>query len=212
MIALGRLLLALICGAAVSVTPPEERRKRRLSLAGYAALRDTALDLPGIRAWLEGMGVPGAAPLRGGGGGALLTAGRLTLEGSGSGSGGVHEAEGKAASYGVGQGALDVGMMLVQKRFLRVYTLAGVGGMGGGVSLRPREGKGTPDSAGWGSLLLRGGIGIDLIMRVWHVGVTVGLRAGYQSAAFHVQEGEGPEIAAPRGWFVRVVAGPLVAY
>ncbi len=211
MIALGRLLGILLFGAGVSGTSPE-RPKRRATLTGYTTLHDNALRLTDVRPWLEEMGVPGAAPLRGGGGGALLTAGRLTLEGSGCGSGGVHEAEGKAASYGVGQGALDLGMVLVQKRFLRVYTLAGVGGMGGGVSLRPEGGEGAPTNTGWGSLLLRGGIGIDLVVRIWRVGVMVGLRAGYQSAAFHVQQGEGPELPAPTGWFFRVVAGPLVSW
>ncbi|GIV81274.1 MAG: hypothetical protein KatS3mg051_0628 [Anaerolineae bacterium] len=210
MIALGRLLGALLFGTSASVTP-SERPKRGATLAGYTALQDTTLRLADIRPWLEGMGVPGAAPLRGGGGGALLTAGRLALEGSGSGSGGVHETESGSASYGMGQGALDLGVMLVQKRFLRIYTLAGVGGMGGGVALRPREGKSTPDSTGWGSLLLRGGIGIDLRLPLWHVGLMVGLRLGYQSAAFHVQQGEGPELPAPTGWFFRVVTGPFVS-
>jgi hypothetical protein len=210
MIALGRLLGALLFGARASGTSPE-RPKRRATLTGYTTLRDNTLRLADIQPWLEGMGVPGAAPLRGGGGGALLTAGRLTLEGSGSGSGGMHETEKGSASYGMGQGALDLGVMLVRKRFLRIYTLAGVGGMGGGISLRAREGKGAPDSTGWGSLLLRGGIGIDLMLPLWNLGLMVGLRVGYQSAAFHVQQGEGPELPAPTGWFFRVVAGPFVS-
>lgn len=207
--ALGRFLGTLVFGAVAPVATPE-RSKRQAALAGYTALQDTTLRLADVRPWLEGMGVPGAACLRGGGGGALLTAGRLALEGSGSGSGGIHQAEGKTASYGVGQGALDLGVMVVQKRFLRVYPLIGVGGMGGGVSVRSSEGEGASDSTGWGSLLLRGGIGIDLVLRVWRVGVMIGLRVGYQSAAFHVQQGEGPELPAPTGWFFRVVTGPFV--
>jgi len=210
MITLGKLFFTLIFGAATSPTPSPDRRQRTASLAGYAILRDTTLASSAVQSWLETERMPGAPPLQGGGGGALITTGRLVIESSGSGSGSVRQTESGTSSLGMGQGAFDLGMILLQKRWLRVYPLVGVGGMGGGVAVRG-DGERAPGSTGWGSLLWRGGVGIDLTLRLWRVGVMVGLRLGYQSAAFHVQQGEGPDMAAPGGWFFRVVAGPFVA-
>lgn len=209
MMIVGRLLLTLIFGAATAPAPARER-KRSGSVAGYVTLQDTTLVSPAVQSWLGRMRAAGAEPLKGGGGGAVSTVGRLVIDGSGSGSGSVQQTETGTVSYGMGQGAFDVGIVLFQNRFLRVYPLAGVGGMGGGASQRSDEGARTEDSTGWGSILLRGGIGIDLMLRVWHVGAMVGLRLGYQSAAFHVQQGEGPEMGTPAGWFFRAVIGPLL--
>lgn len=209
MITLGRLFFTLIFGAATtSPTPSPDRRQRTASLAGYATLRDTTLASSAVRSWLETESAPGTPPLQGGGGGALITTGRLVMESSGSGSGSVRQTESGTSSLGVGQGAFDLGVILFQKRWLRVYPLVGVGGMGGGVAARG-DGE-RAGSTGWGSLLWRGGVGIDLMLRLWRVGVMAGLRLGYQSAALHVQQGDGPDMAAPGGWFFRVVAGPFI--
>ena len=84
-----------------------------------------------------------------------------------------------------------------------------LGGMGGGATCATEAGASERCGTQWIALLLRGGAGIDLILRVWRVGVLVGFRFGYQSASCHLQYGDGPEIGAPEGPFFRVVGGPF---
>ncbi len=189
----------------------EERKdKARVSLAGYVTVQDTALAAQAVRSWLAEIAMPGVKTMRGGGGGALITAGRLVMDSSGYGGGSGRQTSAGDMWYGVGQSAFDLGAIVFQNRFLRIYPLLGVGGMGGGATCAPEAGVSERCGTQWIALLLRGGAGIDLILRVWRVGVLVGFRFGYQSASCHLQYGDGPEIGAPEGPFFRVVGGPFL--
>ncbi len=211
-------LQAAISGAVARLEPqpkPEPRReerknKARASLAGYVTVHDTTLAAQAVRSWLAEMAMPGMKAMRGGGGGALVTTGRLVIDSSSYGGGNGRQTPAGEMSYGVGQGAFDLGTIVFQNRFLRIYPLLGVGGMGGGATCAADAGANERCGAQWGALLLRGGVGIDVILRVWRVGVLIGFRFGYQSAPCHLQYGDGPEIGAPEGPFFRVVGGPFL--
>ncbi|MEP0762703.1 MAG: hypothetical protein HRF48_08210 [Chloroflexota bacterium] len=189
----------------------EERKdKARASLAGYVTVHDTTLAAQAVRSWLAEMAMPGVKTMRGGGGGTVITAGRLVIDSSGYGGGNGRQTPTGEMFYGVGQGAFDLGTLIFQNRFLRIYPLLGVGGMGGGATCTTEAGANERCGTQWGALLLRGGVGIDVILRVWRVGVLIGFRFGYQSASYHLQYGDGPEIGAPEGPFFRVVGGPFL--
>ena len=214
MSALGQKLRAAISGTAHGQKlPPGPQRKVavRETRAGYITAHDTALAAQAVRSWLAELAMPGVQKMRGGGGGALITTGRLVIDSSGYGGGSGHLTPAGEMSYGVGQGALDLGTILFENRFLRITPLLGVGGMGGGATCATEAGANERCGTQWVALLLRGGVGIDLILRVWRVGVLIGFRFGYQSASCHLQYGDGPEIGAPEGPFFRVVGGPFFA-
>ncbi len=211
---LGQKLRAAVSGAAPSQGPkPESRREdmARESLADYITVHDTALAAQAVQSWLAALNLPGAHEMRASGGGALITSGRLVMDGSGYGGGSGRQTLAGDTACGVGQVAFDLGLILFRNRWLRIYPLLGVGGMGGGATCQPPAGSDGRCGTQWAALLLRGGVGLDLTLRVWRVGLLIGFRFGYQSASRHLQCGNGPEIGVPEGPFFRVVVGPFFA-
>ncbi len=216
MIGLFRLVQAILFGAVAESEGAEEKkkedkpgaRKRQMTVTGYATVQDSTLMTDAMTTWLKEQGLPRVHAMPGGGGGAAITAGRLVIDGCGGGAGDVEAIDGGELSYGGGYGAFDIGFIVAQNRFFRIYPLVGVGGMGGGASRDMTAEDDSSTSSGWGAALFRGGIGIDFMLKVWRVGVLVGLRFGYQSGAFHAQSGDGPEIDTPEGPFFRIIVGP----
>ena len=204
-------LQAAISGAVAEPEPPPQPKSEHKdkTRAGYVTVQDTTLATQAVQSWLAKMNMPGVQTMHGGGGGALVTAGRLVIDSSGYGGGNGLQTPAGDVSYGVGQGAFDLGMIWFRNRWLRIYPLLGVGGMGGGASCQTQDAADERCGTQWGAALLRGGVGLDVTLRVWRVGVLIGFRFGYQSASWHLQCGDGPEIGAPEGPFFRVVAGPF---
>ena len=190
---------------------PQREGKAQESVAGYVTVQDTTLAAQAVQSWLAALGMPGVQEMHGGGGGALISAGRLIIDSSGYGGGSGRQTPAGDTACGVGQGAFDLGMVLFRNRWLRIYPLLGVGGMGGGATCQPPAGSDGRCGTQWVAMLLRGGVGLDLTLRVWRVGLLIGFRFGYQSASRHLQCGDGPEIGAPEGPFFRVVGGPFFA-
>jgi hypothetical protein len=214
MSALGQRVRAAVSGAAQSQKPkpePPHQDTGRESLADYITVHDTALAAQAVQSWLAALNLPGAQEMRGSGGGALITTGRLVIDGNGYGGGSGRQTPTGDTTCGMGQLALDLGLILFRNRWLRIYPLLGVGGMGGGATCQPPAGADGRCGTQWAALLLRAGVGLDLTLRLWRVGVFIGFRFGYQSASRHLQWGNGPEIGAPEGPFFRVVGGPFFA-
>lgn len=201
--------------AAVEPAPPDEDAESprlRNSIGGYYALEDPAEFIEKTRSWFKGEGY-GVAPkdIIGGGGGMLSTRGRIVIDAGGGGGGGEAQNDAGEVSMGYGNGYGDVGIVLVQTRFFRIYPLVGIGAAGGGMGGR-KPGEEETHSASWGALVTNVGIGIDFTVRLWRVGVTVGLRFGRYTSLASMQTGEGDFIEPPDGPFFRVLIGPRILF
>jgi hypothetical protein len=184
-----------------------DRRKTHVSVGGYALLDHAEPS----HTMLLKHGEPPSAEMEGGGGGALISVGRLVIDGGGSGAGDTRESATHEVSVGYGQGHISSGVILFENRFLRLYPLAGIGGVGGGIDRTPTAGaNGSGDSTeiGWGGGALEIGLGLDLTLKLWRIGLTVGVRAGYQYGILGISRGSEEDFEPPTGPFVRVIFGP----
>lgn len=187
---------------AVSPAAPESKAARlpKRSFSGYATLFET--PRLNLEPWLQEHGYA-TEKLPKNAGGALLTFGRAVVDTGGMGVGGE--------SFGYGQGHLGLGYMLARTRFFRVYPLITVGGVGaGGKSSTPQPGEAgdTAPATGVGAAIFTVGLGVDFTLKLWRLGLVVGVRAGYQLAFGSSEGGDGQGHLPPSGPFFRVIAGP----
>jgi hypothetical protein len=175
----------------------------------YAKLAETDSSRQDVNHWLAAEDHPQADQWHGGGGGGVVTVGRVVIDGQGSGGNDTYRSRTHQIETNGGQGAMQIGVLLLDTAFVRVYPLAGIGGTGGGVSLTPLASNNgaEPHRTGWFALLVSGGIGVDFRLPFWWLAVWIGLRVGYQLPAFNVQLGEGEEIGAHPRPFFRILMG-----
>lgn len=185
------------------VMPEEGDRSERFSVGSYYA----AFEMPGYReemqAQLAERGYELTEPPQGGGGGLLVTRGKVVIDSSGAGAGGLDDNE---RSYGYGQGSLNLGYIVAQSRWFRIYPLLGVGGGGGGGAIEAETDEAGELSAaeqpaerpGYG--MFNAGIGVDVTLRFWRLSLFAGLRVGVG-----VQVGQAKAIVPTP--FLRVITG-----
>ena len=190
-------------------THSEEKSTRsKSSIGGYYAHEDADEMAAQASQWmLENSPTP-VPPIQSGGGGMLVQLGRFVLDMGGIGAG-LSEKPDRSdddALAGVGGGGLNIGWMLIDNGWLRVYPLVGPGGWGGRLEAGPANDR-TVSS--WASLVLNTGLGIDLTLRIGHLGITFGLRMGIRHAIMGVEQGDLVNLPEPRnGPYVQFVAGP----
>jgi hypothetical protein len=211
--------LSVLFGALrLAEKPARARRQRpkaraadpRVSFGVYAKVAETDLSQDDVNHWLARQELPRADRWRGGGGGGLVTVGRVVIDGQGSGGGAdEYESTSHTIAASGGQGGMQIGVLVIDTPFARVYPLAGFGGTGGGVRLAPLASTNgsEPRDSGWFAMVLNGGIGVDFRLPLWWLSVWIGLRVGYQLPAFTVQFGEGADVSVRARPFFRVLIG-----
>jgi hypothetical protein len=212
-------LLRLVAGLPLAAVAPanaeDDGSRRRLTRSGgYFALEQNRFESESLNAWFDAQGHPLSqeAEGEGGGGGALMTFGRMVMDAGGSGVGGEEETASSELLFGYGMGHASVGYILAQDRLVRVYPLVGIGGAGGGLTITPRSGAETPagepdESEGeWGAALTTVGIGADLTLHVWRLGVVFGLRIGCYYGLLSFSRNM-DDVKPPTGPFVRLIVG-----
>lgn len=214
---IGVLLSALLLGAAVwrrhdpaddeadDAHNDDDSSGAGWGVTGYYAAEDLAPMRLALTEWLERYSIVYKSELASGGGGATFSRGRLVFDAGGGGFGNKPEVD-NDVTFGGGQGGVGVGLALIQNRLLRVYPLVGFGGMGGGVD----NADGDVPKGGWYSAFFSTGLGIDLRLTLWRVGLLVGLRIGYRHDVMNAQFADGVAFEQPRGPFIRFVIGPYV--
>jgi hypothetical protein len=153
--------------------------------------------------WLAQQGYELSEPPQGGGGGLLVTRGKVVIDASGAGAGGTDDNE---KSYGYGHGNLNLGYIVARSRWFRIFPLLGVGGGGGGGALEVETGEGGESSQDAASVERPGfawfntGVGMDVMFRFWRLSFFAGLRVG---VAIQLSQARG---IAPRP-FLRAITG-----
>jgi hypothetical protein len=189
----------------LAVETPKRRRERTAS--SYYAWGDTTRQRQAMHDWFADQRHPLPHDLPTNGGGMMLTRGRWVLDAGGEGTGRHEQRDDGQLSLGYGQGRLDAGFMLVKTRWLRVFPLAGIGGAGGGVEFQPTGDDAPPIETNVGTFTVNGGLGIDLTLRVWRVGLMIGMRLGYNYNVIH--NGDALPTDGP---FFRIVIGPRLFF
>ncbi|MBN1680282.1 MAG: hypothetical protein JW966_08310 [Anaerolineae bacterium] len=210
---------------------PRSRRGARAGFTGYAALKDGSDAAQLSERWLHQMDqtVPDSWRSRGGGG-VMMSLGRVVLDVGGGGGGGESQNETHQLTAGYGSGYAHVGCVLFQNGFLRIFPLMGPGGMGGGADIHPKPGASVDaitlsgsngkdsslaerelDETYWMAAQFGVGLGIDIRLKLGPFGLLVGLRMGYLTGVFSSERSENAEpVLPPSGPFFRVISGPLL--
>ena len=113
------------------------------------------------------------------GGGFSGRAGRFLIETGGSGGGTLKNENGYQLAAGSGQGGVNLGFVLKGGSGLRIYPLVGIGGQGGGFSVKDETGKALVNS-GLADFIYNAGLGIDFKIG-WRVGFIFGVRIGFDA-------------------------------
>jgi hypothetical protein len=179
----------------------EEERAERFSIGSYYAPIELPSSREEMQLELAQQGYELSEPPQGGGGGLLVTRGKVVIDGSGAGAGGTDDNE---KSYGYGHGSLNLGYIVARSRWFRIYPLLGVGGGGGTIEVETDEGGESSQDAtsaerpgfGW----FNAGVGMDVMFRFWRLSFFAGLRVG---AAIQLSQARG---ITPRP-FLRVITG-----
>jgi hypothetical protein len=138
---------------------------------------------------VDGAGYPAS------GGGILGRRGRLIIEGGGLGGGALQREGDYLVQVAGAGGGVSLGLLPRKGSRLRIYPLVGIGGGGGGISVRQDKGA-TVLSSGLADVSYHVGIAVDLVIG-WRLGLMVGARIGLAS----------PIIGAKFAPFVRFVGG-----
>lgn len=203
-----RWLAGLLLLTTTSEDDEQPRPRRRNSIGGFGAVEDLAHVENNLKMALARQDQAFPAQMEGGGGGLHIARGRVLLEAGGSGAG----ADEDGLSLGYGTGYCNAGLVLFDNGFLRIFAMAGPGGSGGGYDLQPGDAEGDEEaeseSIGWGAVLVNGGIGVDITLRLWRIGLMVGVRAGYNYPVMTVESGTDASFEPPVGPYFRFVFGP----
>ena len=189
--------------------PKPQRTAPKVAFGVYAKLAETDQSQQDANRWLAVENYPQAEQWRGGGGGGVVTVGKVVIDGHGAGGGDSYRSRNHEIETGGGHGAMQLGVLLIDTPFIRVYPLVGIGGTGGGVSLAPvaSNNGSEPHRTSWIAMLVSGGIGADFRLPLGWLNVWIGLRAGYQVPTFNVQIGEGVEVGVQPRPFFRILLG-----
>ncbi len=167
--------------AATKEQPEEEEQAERFSIGSYYTAFESPSSQQEVQLQLKEQGHEMSKAPQGGGGGLLITRGKVVIDSIGSGAGGMSDDE---RSFGYGQGLLNLGYILAQNRLFRIYPLLGVGGGGGGEANEAEtdqqdelsEDAHPVEQIGFG--MFNAGLGIDLTLRFWRLSLFAGLRVG----------------------------------
>ena len=170
------------------------------SVSAYYALEQSTSDMDTVQRWLRDHDIDPDTSTQGGGGGMLWSVDRLVVDVGGQGAG---SDDTETGSFGYGVGHVSAGIALYNGRWLRIYPLVGIGGMGAGLE-RTADDEAEAESSGWGTMLVNGGLGLDFTLRLWRIGLVVGLRMGFYAGLVGALETE----EQPSGPFFRVIVGP----
>jgi opacity protein-like surface antigen len=180
-----------------------EEPAERFSIGGYHL---TAL--PGTKAEmlleLRERGFELSEAPQGGGGGLLVTRGNIVVDANGAGAAGTDD---NGKPFGFGQGSLNLGYIIAQNRWFRIYPLLGVGGAGAGSTQSESDTEGeaaqaeSPQSRpGYGMFFA--GLGLDVALKFGRMSPFAGVRVGVGLRA-------GPTGVLPKP-FLRFLSGTSV--
>jgi hypothetical protein len=180
-----------------------------VSFSVYAPIIETDQARQDTNRWLEAEVYPPPDQWRGGGGGGMVTVGKVVIDGHGSGGRNDDRRSSYKIEAGSGQGGMQIGVLLLDMPFVRVYPLMGIGGTGGEITLAPQASNNgsEPRRTGWFALMINGGIGADVRLSLRWLQLWIGLRMGYHVPALNVQIGAGEEIGVQARPFFRVLVG-----
>ena len=133
------------------------------------------------------------------GGGFYGRAGRFLVETGGSGGGTLKNENGYQLAAGGGQGGVTMGFVLKGGSGLRIYPLIGIGGQGGGFSVKDETGKALVNS-GMGDFIYNAGLGIDFKIG-WRIGFIFGVRIGFDAPLSTGQRMPFTRYIVGFGWF-----------
>jgi|GEM_PF-6910419 len=217
---LKRLSRALIRPLFAVVDTPTTQTKSDAKIpeiysGGYSIVRRDSGSRTDYDAFFEHAGhLPIHASDRGGGGGGggIYQRGRLLLDSGGSGQGYSRETDDAILSKGEGLGYVDLGLIALRGRWLRIFPLIGFGGLGSGASVldkrsmedEKKEIANMSASAAEAHI----GLGADVLLPVARWRLVVGVRVGYR--LFNLEFNRDPARSVdPRatGFYWRVIAG-----
>lgn len=154
---------------------------------------------PSYTGWLGEQGMLDKdIDLPAGPGGVMVSAGRMMIDAAGNGLSGM-TAQGDAVS--ALEATIGSGLLLVNTRPIRIYTLAATSGAGS--SVQPRSGTRRQ----WSLFTLHTGIGVDITLKLWRIRLVVGAVGGYSYPLLSAQTGGGPDSLPAAGPFLRVRTG-----
>ena len=162
----------------VALYPPEPK----VNFTLFGSVGDSFQVSDAAAAEIAGRGYPplNAPDAEGGAGsgGMLVDWGRFILETQGGGGGMTARRGKQITSYGGGDGSFSVGLIAARRRFVRIFPFISLGGTGQGLTL-VTEGDEAPQlSVGDGAGVFMIGLGVDLMLPLGPVRLTVGLRGG----------------------------------
>lgn len=175
----------------------DKPKRKIVHVMGYYALEDGKDDVQMVKEWFEKRHYGLNTQIRGGG--AMVSLGHLVIDSHGH---GVGDDE-MGISYGFGRGSVQVGRIMLQNRYIRLYPLIGIGGAGLSV-------ENSPDVEGvtaWGSMIGTVGLGVDVRLKVWRFGMVIGVRAGYYRTLLVSPDAQQEGVLPASRPFVRLIIG-----